>query len=184
MILATIVKSPIKWLASVNAAAVVHKRSWCCLKKFCAHARRLGVLANGLTIKLVSARNMTAGDGGADLLPLGFAGQLRQSEPFAAQFKAGGGRVGIRQGSGVRHNLLQEGVRRKAAPPRRLLESGRHFRLHPGLQKHCHTPSVIFASRMSTDGKSHIRKMDCAPFPPPPSSTGRGRGKSTSPPAG
>jgi hypothetical protein len=40
---------------------------------------------------------MTAGDGGADLLALGFAGQLRQSEPGAAQFQAGGGRVGIRR---------------------------------------------------------------------------------------
>src|ERR1022692_609666 len=97
MILATIEKSPIKWLASVNAAAVVHNRSWCCLKKFCAHARRFGVLANGLTIKLASARNMAAGDGGADFLALGFAGQLRQNEPGAAQFKAGGGRVGVGQ---------------------------------------------------------------------------------------
>src|SRR5208337_134092 len=115
MILATILQSPIKWLASVNAAAVVHKRSWCCLKKFCAHARRLGVLANGLTIKLVSARNMTAGDGGANPLPFGFARQLRQGEPFAAQFKAGGEYVGVGQGSSVRDDLLKEGVRRKAA---------------------------------------------------------------------
>src|ERR1035437_10080028 len=115
MILATILQSPIKWLASVNAAAVVHKRSWCCLKKFCAHARRLGVLANGLTIKLVSARNMTPGDGGADFLALGFAGQLRQSEPCAAQLKTGGGRSGFRLRSGIRDDLLQEGVRRKAA---------------------------------------------------------------------
>src|SRR5208337_1887142 len=104
MILATILQSPIKWLASVNAAAVVHKRSWCCLKKFCAHARRLGVLANGLTIKLVSARNMTAGDGGADFLALGFARQRRQGEPFAAQFQTGGGPIGVGQGSGVRYD--------------------------------------------------------------------------------
>src|ERR1017187_4933838 len=150
MILATIEKSPIKWLASVNAAAVVHNRSWCCLKKFCAHARRFGVLANGLTIKLASARNMAAGDGGADFAALGFAGQFRHRKSGTAQLKAGGRRDGFRPRGGVRDDCLQEGVRRKAALPRRLLKIGRHFRLHPGLQKHCHTPSVIFTSKMST----------------------------------
>src|ERR1039457_3298134 len=104
MILATIEKSPIKWLASVNAAAVVHKRLWCCLKKFCAHARRFGVLANGLTIKLASARNMAAADGGADFLALGFAGQSRRRKPRATQSQAGGRRASLRLRSSVRDN--------------------------------------------------------------------------------
>src|SRR5271166_2444072 len=124
MILATILKSPIRWLASVNAAAVVHNRWWCRLKTFCAHARRSGVLANGLTMKLASARNMAAGDGGADFLPLVVAGQLRHGKSRAAQLQAGRGRGGVRRRSGISHDLLQERIRRKTALPRRFLKSG------------------------------------------------------------
>ena len=103
-------------------------------------------------MKLVSPGNLTVGDGGAGFRALSFAGQFRQGKSGAAQLQAGGRRTGFRLRCGVGDDLLQEGLGRKAALPRRLLKSGRHFLLHPGLQQHCHTPSVISALNLSTTG--------------------------------